>query len=266
MKKIALRTIAILTTLYLLVCGFLYFFQERLIFFPDKMDKNQPFRFEQKFEEVNTPANDETLISSLLFRADSTRGVIYYLHGNGGSLRSWGSVAKTYTDMGYDVFMTDYRGYGKSGGTISSEDQLYDDLQAVYNNIKNRYAENSIIVLGYSIGTGPAAKIASANKPRMLILQAPYYSLVDMMRHRFRFVPTFLLKYKFRTYEFIKECKMPVVIFHGRQDQVISFKASTKLKEEFKPTDTLIALDHQGHNGMSYNTEYCQALKYILNR
>ncbi len=253
-----------ISAIYILLCGLLYFFQEKLIFFPQKLDKEYAFQFDQKFEEKYIEANDGVILHGLLFKADSANGLIYYLHGNAGSLSSWGDVATTYTDLNYDIFILDYRGYGKSEGTISSPDQLYGDIQTVYDELRNDYSEDKIIVLGYSIGTGLAAKVASENKPRLLILQAPYYSLVDLMRNTYSIIPTFLLKYRFETNKYLEKCKMPVVIFHGELDEVIYYGSSLKLEEEFKSTDTLITLKGQGHNGMTFNDDYRNALKKIL--
>ncbi|HZH38384.1 MAG TPA: alpha/beta fold hydrolase [Flavisolibacter sp.] len=151
----------------------------------------------------------------MLFKTDSAKGLVFYLHGNAGSLDNWGDVARRYTALNYDVFMLDYPGYGKSEGAIKSETQLFNAIQSAYDKVKEQYHEDSIVVLGYSIGTGPAAHLAATNHPGLLILQAPYYSLTDMMRHTYPIIPTFLLKYKFRTNEYLKNCKMPVVIFHG---------------------------------------------------
>ena len=95
--------------------------------------------------------------------------------------------------------MIDYRGYGKSQGHINSEQQFLEDVQLAYDFVKKRYPENKIIVLGYSIGTGAAANVTANNHPCLLILQAPYYSLTDMMRHKYSIIPTFILKYKFET-------------------------------------------------------------------
>ena len=265
MKKVLLKIFTILFVLYILVCGVLFIAQEKLIFFPQKLAKNYPFTFDQNFEEINIKMNDNISLNGLLFKADSSKGLIFYLHGNAGSLSSWGGVAKTYTDLNYDVFMLDYRGYGKSEGSITSQEQLFQDLQIVYDTLKKMYSENKIIVLGYSIGTGLATKIASANNPKLLILQAPYYSLTDMMQHTYPIIPTFILKYKFETNEYIKDCKMPVVDFHGNQDEVIYYGSSLKLKELFKKTDTLITLNGQRHNGMTDNAEYRSAIQRILN-
>lgn len=252
--------------LYIVLCGVLYSFQEKLIFFPQKLDKNYEFEFGQKFEEQNIKTTDGKLINGLLFKADSSKGLIYYLHGNAGSLSSWGEVAKTYTDLNYDIFIFDYRGYGKSEGKITGQNQLFQDNQTVYDELKKKYNEDKIIVLGYSIGTGLASKLASTNNPRLLILQSPYYNLTDMMRHTYSFIPTFLLKYKLETNKYLKNCRMPVVIFHGNQDEVIYYGSSLKLKEEFKPQDKLITLNGQGHNGMTNNPVYKIELKKILEK
>ncbi|NOS92965.1 MAG: alpha/beta fold hydrolase [Cyclobacteriaceae bacterium] len=264
MKKILLRILQILLGIYLIICGLLYVNQEKLIFIPQKLDKTFQFQFETPYEEIFIRTRDDSKVHGLLFRAQQSKGLIFYLHGNAGSLASWGAVAKTYTDLNYDVFMLDYRGYGKSDGEIVGEEQLFEDNQAAYEELKKKYPEDQIIILGYSIGTGMAAQLASVNRPKLLILQAPYYSLTDMMKHTFSFVPTFLLKYKFATHAYLKQCKMPVVIFHGNRDEVIYYGSSLKLQQEFKQQDVLITLDNQGHNGMTDNPEYRKLMKRIL--
>lgn len=249
--------------IYLLLCGFLYFFQENLIFFPQKLDRHYQFDFDQPFEEIYIRSEDEVFLHSLLLQVDDPRGVVFYLHGNAGSLLNWASVAKTYNDLEYDVFLLDYRGFGKSEGTISGENQFYNDIQAAYDTLRDRYKEEDIVVLGYSIGTGPAAKIAAENNPKLLVLQAPYYSLSDLMRKTYPFIPTVLLKYKFPTHEFLEETGVPIVVFHGTDDGIIYPGSSLKLKEEF-PQIKLVLLEGQGHNGMTQNPHYQQKLKMIL--
>jgi uncharacterized protein len=150
-------------------------------------------------------------------------------------------------------------------GKITSQKQLFEDVQTAYNEIKKRYREDSITVLGYSLGTGPATWLASHNRPKRLILQAPYYSLSDMMRHYYPILPAFILKYPLRTHEYIQQCSMSVVLFHGDGDEVIYYGSSLKLKEVVKPTDTLITLKGWGHNGMSDNPQYREAISKILN-
>jgi alpha-beta hydrolase superfamily lysophospholipase len=246
--------------------GYLYLFQEKLIFFPQKLEKNYQFNFAQNYQEINIKTYDQKMLNGLLFKADSSKGLVFYLHGNAGSLSSWGKVAKTYTDLNYDVFMLDYPGFGKSEGTIVSLKQLYRDLQTAYDEMLKRYEESKIIVLGYSMGTGLAAYLAATNHPKLLILLAPYYSLTDMMKYRYPLLPDFILRYKIETDQYIQACKMPIVIFHGDQDQVIYYGSSLKLKRLFKKQDVLITLTGKGHDGMTNNLDYKMELSKVLQR
>jgi alpha-beta hydrolase superfamily lysophospholipase len=259
-----LKIFIILICVYIFVCAALFFFQEKLIFFPEKLARNHKFNFGHNFEEVNIKTKDQKLLNGLLFKSDSSKGLIFYLHGNTGSVDSWGEVAKTYVDLNHDVFILDYRGFGKSEGSIISQRQFYDDIQLAYDEMKSEYSEDRIIILGYSIGTGPATKIASRNNPRLLILLAPYYSMTDMMKQTYPIIPTFILKYKFETNEYIKDCKMPIAIFHGDQDEVIYYNSSIKLRKVIKKTDTLVTLKGQTHNGITDNPEYQTQIRKLL--
>src|ERR1700693_6509420 len=179
MNKIFIKILKAAFLLIVIIFLLIFFFQEKLIFFPEKLDKNYRFNFLSKFEEVNIKTSDNKLLNGLLFTVGNPKRLIFYLHGNAGSLNSWGQVAKTYVDLHYDVFILDYRGYGKSERSIGSQNQIFQDVQLAYNEMKKRYPEEHIVILGYSIGTGPSARLASTNSPRLLILQAPYYSMVD---------------------------------------------------------------------------------------
>ncbi|MCU7547530.1 lysophospholipase [Chitinophagaceae bacterium LB-8] len=264
MNNMLFKFIIIPLLFYIVLCGVLFLIQERLIFFPEKLPMDYTFHFDQPFEEIRIKTEDQKLLHGILFQADTSKGLIFYLHGNAGSLRSWGEVAKTYTELNYDVFILDYRGYGKSEGSITSQKKLHQDVLIAYNEMKKRYPEGKIIVLGYSIGTGMASKLASTNYPRLLILQAPFYSLADMMKHYYPIIPGFILKYKLETNKYIKECKMPIVLIHGKQDEIIYYNSSVKLRELIKTTDTLITINRQGHNGMTDHPEYLKNIRKIL--
>ena len=235
-------------------------------FFPGaKLPKNYAYNYPVKFKEVTIITKDSVRLSAILFQSDSSKGVILYLHGNTGALDSWGGISKTYTSLHYDLFMMDYRGYGKSEGSIKNEEDLYSDMQEVYNYLKSFYNENKIIILGYSIGTGPAAFLASKNHPKELILQAPYYSLPDAMHHLRPSFDTTKIAFHFDTYQFLKNTTVPIIIFHGDQDKMFYYGSSLKLAAFFKPGDKLITLKGAGHPFMDQNPDYLYSLKNILN-
>jgi alpha-beta hydrolase superfamily lysophospholipase len=258
-----MQILLILLISYVLLCIFVYFYQERMIFFPKKLAADYKFQFEEPYEEISIPV-DGIKLNGLLLKADSSKGLVFYLHGNAGGLDSWGEIAGTYTSLGYDVFMLDYRGYGKSGGRILNEEQFYADVQLAYQKLKERYRENQTIIVGYSIGTGAASWLASSNNPRMLILQAPYYSLKDMMRKNYTYLPSFLLKYNFENYKHLQTIKAPVYIFHGKNDEVIYTGSSEKLKPFLKPTDSVMIIEGMGHNGMNEDAVYKHEVEKLL--
>lgn len=247
-----------------MLCFIVFFYQEKIIFQPEKLVENYSFNFKNDFEEITIHTKDQKKLNSVLFKTQNPNGVIFYLHGNGGSIYGWGEVAEVYNNMNYDVFILDYRGYGKSEDKINSKDQLFSDVELAYDEVAKGYPENKIIILGYSVGTGLASKLASQKNAKLLILQAPYFSMEDEMDQKFSFLPKFLLKYNFETNKYLKTVKSPVIVFHGDKDEVINYKASLKLKNNFKKGDTLIILKDQNHNGITDNLDYQNSMKTIL--
>lgn len=263
--KVLFWILGVGAALYVAVCVLLYFQQERLLFFPAKLPAAYRFRFSNRFEERWIPTADGTRLHGLLFPADSaSKGLIFYLHGNGGALDSWGEVAATYTRLGYSVFLLDYRGYGKSGGRISSQAQLLADVDTAYRQLTREFPETQTVLLGYSLGTGPAAWLAARHHPRQLILQAPYASMRAMARQHYPWVPPFIVRYPLATDEVLGRVSAPIVIFHGDRDEVISPTSTARLRQQLKPHDQFITLSGAGHNGITDNPEYQRALRRVL--
>ena len=262
--KVVLVIGGVVAALYVLLCGALYFKQEKLLFAPTHLAAGYQFHFPGPFEERWTTAADGTRLHGLLFKTPDAKGLLFYLHGNGGALDSWGTAAATYTALGYDVFMPDYRGYGKSGGTITNQAQMLADVDTVYQQLRAEYPESRTVLLGYSLGTGPATWLAAHHHPRLLILQAPYFSMRDMAARLYPFVPGFILRYPMPTNELIGRVSAPIVLFHGDRDEVIDYNSTLRLKALLKPTDKLIVLPGAHHNGMTDNPQYRREVAKIL--
>ena len=267
MKITLLSFLLILLILYVVGCGFLYFKQESLLFYPQKLPADYQFRFPGEYREHPIVAADGTRLSGLLFSIKAPKGLVFFLHGNGGSLAGWGSVADTYTHLGYDVFLLDYRGYGKSQGTISSQVQLLSDVEVAYDQLKKDYPEQTIVIAGYSVGTGPAAWLAARHRPRLLLLHAPYYSLGDMAAHTIKLwpvLPSWLLRYPMATNEFVQRVSAPVMLFHGDHDEVIPYSSSVRLKALLQPDDQLITIKGGRHNSLLDTPQYQRAIQELL--
>jgi pimeloyl-ACP methyl ester carboxylesterase len=262
--KILFWLLRIGALLYVAVLTLLYFQQERLLFFPTRLPADFRFRFDNRFAERWITAPDGTRLHGLLFPADSAQGLIFYLHGNGGALDSWGEVAAAYTRLGYSVFLLDYRGYGKSSGTIRSQEQFLADVDAAYQQLLPAFPEARTTILGYSLGTGAAAWLAARHHPLRLILQAPYVSMRLMARQHYPWVPGFIVRYPLYTAAVLLHVRCPIVIFHGDQDEVIDYQTTLQLQARLKPGDEFITLPGAGHNGMTDNPTYQAEIRRIL--
>ena len=204
-----------------------YIFQEHLIFHPDKLSNKYKFVFDTPFEELTYETTDGNTISALLFKAENSKGVVYYHHGNAGNLESWGTRAIDFTSKGYDILMYDYRSYGKSTGRIKNEKMLYGDAVMIYKKLLYDYKEREIIVYGISLGTGIAAKLAYDNHPSKLILETPYYNFYDVSKFHYPYLPnSILLHYQFKTDKFLPKIENPVYLFHGTEDETVPFNSS----------------------------------------
>jgi uncharacterized protein len=241
--------------------------QESLIFYPETLPPDYSFVFPEPFEEVTVPVKGATL-HALMFRVRNSKGVILYLHGNAGSLSSWGAVATEFTSRGYDILIPDYRGYGKSTGKITSEKQLLDDGLAVYHLLTKTWPENRIIVYGRSIGTGIATFIARSEKPKMLIMESPFLSLIDLASYHYSFLPrpvlSMFLRYTLRNDLWIRDIICPVYLLHGTKDTIIPFDHSVRLDKLIKAPHRLIRIEGGDHNNLSDFSSFNREMDQIL--
>ena len=240
-----------------------YFFQEKFIFFPEKLNTEFGYSFTDPFIERNFKIDDKVSINAVHFKTPDPKGIIFYFHGNAGSLLRWGEVAPDFLMLHYDILIVDYRGYGKSTGKIS-ERGLYRDARVIYDSLKKEYPENRIIIYGRSIGTGIATWLASETEPGKLILESPFYSFVDIARHYYAWLPGWLLRYQFRSDHHIEKVKCRICIIHGSEDEIIPVNASYRLREKLKPGDEMVIVESGHHNDLSMFEEYSEFLKKCL--
>jgi len=203
--------------------------------------------------------------------------VVLYFHGNAGSLNGWGDIAGDFIDNGYDLLIFDYR-FGKSTGKIKSEANLHNDARFIYEQLLKETPEKDIIIYGRSIGTGIATKLAAENSPKMLILETPPYSLLDLSKHYMPFIPhKWVLKYKLKTNIWITKVHCPIHIFHGTADNIVPYNASVRLLKLLENKDlpretqsdisqgVLTTIEGGNHNDLSTFLKYREKLKLLLN-
>ncbi|WP_372973589.1 alpha/beta hydrolase [Muriicola sp.] len=259
------QILLILGVIYLLISVLIFFLQDYLMFKPEKLPSDFQFYYEnQETEEYNVETRDGAVINGLRFKAREPKGVVFYLKGNSKSIKGWGKFAVDFTRHGYDVLMVDYRGFGKSTGRRTQK-AIKRDMQVVYEKIREKVDEKYIILYGRSLGSGFAAKLASMNNPRMLILDAPYYSLSHVAKKYIPFMPlSLLIKFPMPTYKWLRYVQCPIHIIHGTDDHLIPYKSSLKLSKIKPKQTTLYTVIGGGHKNLNTFESYHKMLHDII--
>ncbi|CAN5122044.1 alpha/beta fold hydrolase [soil metagenome] len=241
-----------------------YLIQERFIFKPEKLNQDFIYKYDVPFRELFFDTAPGVRINGLHFHVKEPHGLILYFHGNSRSIKGWGKYAKDFYRYHYDVVLVDYRGFGKSTGKRGEKDML-NDMQVVYKTLADQYTEAQMIVYGRSLGSGFAAKIASDNQPRFLILDAPFFSFRKAVQRFLPILPMRLvLRYHLMTATWLQKVTCPIYILHGTKDWLIPIRQSEALRAIDPRKITLIRIQGGGHNNLPSFPEYHNFIRDIL--
>jgi pimeloyl-ACP methyl ester carboxylesterase len=188
-----------------------------------------------------------------------TKGLIFYLHGNAGNVATWFVDSSFWRDSGYDLYMMDYRGFGKSTGRIESEAQLHADVQTAWERIAPAYAGLKTVIFGRSLGTGLAVQLAATVQPDLLILVSPYSSMTAVMNVHYPWAPDAILRYPLASDRYIQQIRHATLIFHGLRDTVIPVAQAEALQERAHRAE-LILLPNVGHGDVQEDATYRNTL------
>ncbi|MBL0355714.1 MAG: alpha/beta fold hydrolase [Chitinophagaceae bacterium] len=231
----------------------LFYLQDYILFHPTAIERNIAWKFDVPFEEADLPFNNTDTINLVKFfpAGNVSRGVVLYFHGNKENIGRYAKYAANFTKHGYEVWMEDYPGYGKSVGA-RSEKILYQQAKLLYQLASIKYNSDSIVIYGKSLGTGIAAYLAANANAKRLILETPYYSVPDLFNAYAPIYPSErMASYKIRTNEYLQQVAYPITIFHGTDDGVIPYRCAKKLKKVLKSTDAFITIEGGTHHNLN---------------
>ncbi len=257
-----LLVVALALLVYGLLLAWLYWRQERLLFMPQPLPAAHRFALGDDVHELQIAVPGARL-SALHLRLPAPRGLVFFLHGNAGNLDSWFVNADFYRRAGYDLFMLDYRGYGKSTGQIDSEAQLRADVRAAWDSVAPRYQGLRRVIYGRSLGTALAAGLAAEVRPELTVLVSPYASMAALMRLHYPWVPGWLLRYPLDTAAAVARLDGPLLLLHGEQDELIPLQQAEQLLAH-APRARLQRIAGAGHNDLQNFEPYLQAMREAL--
>lgn len=266
-RKILFRWVKIVLLIYGVVGILVYYLQNKIFFHPKALPAHYQYSFPgQKFEELNLAYSARSTINIILFKPDTgqAKGVVLFFHGNKKNIEHYAAYAPVFTRHQYEVWMIDYPGFGKSTGTFS-EPVLYEWALQFYKLARARYAPDSIIIYGKSLGTGIAAQLASIRDSKRLILETPYYDFKSIIRpYLFMYPLGRMVPFEFPTWKYLQTTGTPVTIFHGTSDGIIPFSNCEKLKKLLKPGSEFISIRGGSHNDLLKFPEMTNRLEALL--
>ena len=249
-----LRTIRILATgtavVYLALCGYLYFFQRSLLYYPVP-------RLNFSAATMTLPANGADLIVST--RAASGAKALLYFGGNAEDVSSTlPSIAAAFPE--HAIFASHYRGYGGSAGS-PSEQALFADALVLYDHVQREHPH--IEVIGRSLGSGVAVYLASQRPVERLMLVTPYNSVADLAAAQYPFFPiAWILQDKFESWKYAPRITAPTLLIAAERDEIVPRASTERLRSHFANNPVYRVLPG-GHNTVSENRQYSELLAHF---
>lgn len=239
-----------LIALYLFACLGLYLLQRSLIFFP------QPRRGLD--DTLFTMQLDDAQLNLTARRLATSRAVLYF-GGNAEDVSaSLAPLAGAFP--GHALYLLHYRGYGGSSGT-PSEAAIFADALVVFDQLRGAHPD--ITVIGRSLGSGPALRLASVRPVARLVLVTPYDSIAELAAQQFPWFPVrWLLRDKFDSWRYAPAVKAPTTLVLAERDEVIPAARSDALFPHFASgVARTIVIPGAGHNTISEHPDYLRALQ-----
>jgi len=250
MKKI-IRLILVSATVLLCSCDIII---NSFSFFPDTSYIINSEKLPAYVKPVMLNSIDGNMLEALCFKHEkkSAKFVIYF-HGNAGNLYHRIREATVIYNMGYDLIISGYRGYGRSTGS-PSEKGIYSDGKTVLGYVTSNlgYRPEKIYIYGRSLGTTIAVDISQNTVFGGIILVTPLTSAGEFIKEKFPDFLSVLGHNRFDSIGKINNLKSPILVIHGTDDEVIPYHLGIKLFETYTGRKELVTIPGGGHNNLEF--------------
>jgi fermentation-respiration switch protein FrsA (DUF1100 family) len=248
-KRMGITIVVGIAIAYLILCGLVYFLQDRMLYYPQKEIEGTPKDIGLDFEEVLLKTRDGVTIHAWYIPAKNERGFLLFCHGNAGNISHRLDSIQIFNRLGLSVLILDYRGYGRSEGK-PSEEGTYLDAEAAWDYLVNerKNPANMIVIFGRSLGGAVAAEMARRHACGALIIESGFTSVPDFGQRLFPYLPVRLLaKYKYATIDKIVNIATPKLFIHSPDDEIIPFYYGKALYDKAAKPKEFLQI-RGGHN------------------
>lgn len=253
---------------------FLFFFlffklsQNKQIFFPVENIETTPEDFDLPFKDLYIKTVDGLKLNGWFIPDEESSLTLLFLHGNGGNISHRLDKVSQLHQLGLNIFIVDYRGYGKSQGAPSVSG-VYKDAQASLDYLvdEKEISSEKIVVYGESLGSALAVGLASGNEVGGIILEGVFSSGKDMAKLIYPYLPSFLLPNIFEVSKDIEKVDEPKLFIHSKVDEIVPIRLAKKLyKKASKPKEFIEVIGGHNTSYIDANDSYLSGIKSFLEK
>ena len=256
--KRVIQLVSLLTIFYVLVCIYMWATQRQKIFLPEPQLQTTPDRNGMRYEEVRIPSGsgaERGELNGWWIPAEQANAVtLLYLHGNFRNIGHNVEHALRLHNLGYNLLLVDYRGYGLSTGGEPSEAKVYEDAEAAWNYLLKQRGvlAQRTFIYGHSLGGAVAIDLAVHHPEAAgLIVESTFTSMTAMGNQDYPYLPiSLLLNQRFDNLDKIGRLKIPVLFIHGTWDTKVPYQMSQQLFDQ-APQPKYLKLIEGGEHGNS---------------
>ncbi|MCD6583325.1 MAG: alpha/beta hydrolase [Candidatus Omnitrophica bacterium] len=271
-QKFIFQALIIFSLLIIFFLLYVKYFEKRCIFYPTSEIIATPKSKGLDYQEIYLLTEDGVRLNAWFIEVENPLATLLFCHGNAGNISHRVEMIKMFHDVGLNVFIFDYRGYGKSQGR-PSEKGLYQDALSSYRYLlqEKKILPQRIIIYGKSIGGNVAINLAFQAKNGLLISDSAFTSALDMGKNLFPFLPRFFLKsilgVKFDAFSKIKEITIPKLIIHSKDDEIVPFKYGKKLFIYASPPKEFYILNGSHNEAVFlHSREYASTVRRFIEK
>lgn len=260
--------IALVIAFLALFSGFMYLQQPGMIFFPDRQIETTPQTWGYDYEEVSFTSSDKLSLHGWYIPRKGASKTLLFLHGNAGNISHRGDSVRIFHQLGLNVLIFDYRGYGRSEGK-PSEQGIYLDAHAAWQYLMQTRKLNGqdIIIFGRSLGAAVATHLAADVKPAGLILESVFSSARDMADEIFPVASRLMyVRFDFNSEKLVRRVSSPLLVLHSPEDEIIPFRLGQKVFQSANEPKRFFIMKGDHNNGFLLSQpQYEQAIREFLN-
>lgn len=250
-----INSLVIIVLIFLFFIAYFRYIERRSIYFPMKKIEFTPQKVGLVYKDVFFNTEDGVVLNGWFIPAKAAKVTTLFLHGNAGNISHRFEKIQIFHDLNLNVFIFDYRGYGKSSGS-PSEIGIYRDAKAAYDYLisKEDIGKDEIILFGESLGGSVAIDLASKEEVKAIIVESTFSSAKEMARRIYPFIPKFFITSNFDSAKKIKGIHAPKLIIHSVDDEIVPFDLGQKLFEAAPPPKVFLKI-RGGHNTAFFDSE-----------